>query len=108
VFDTYPHIGCVLPALGYGAAQFAALAETINRAEADVVVSGTPADIAALAELNKPVVRARYEFADAGEPTLAGIVGRWLDERGIARGDPDLPMKRANKIESGPATKAGN
>ncbi|MDH3474369.1 MAG: cyclic 2,3-diphosphoglycerate synthase [Rhodospirillales bacterium] len=94
VFDSFPHIGRVLPALGYGAAQLAALAETINRAEADVVVSGTPADISALAELNKPVVRARYEFADAGEPTLAGLVDRWLDERGIARGG------------SGPGTKA--
>jgi predicted GTPase len=38
-------------------------------------------------ELNKPVVRARYEFADAGEPTLASVVDAFLarptrDERG--------------------------
>ncbi len=86
VYDSYPHIGKVLPAMGYGAAQVAALAETINRAEADLVVSGTPADIAALAAFDKPVVRARYEFAEAGEPTLASMVDRWLEAAKVAGG----------------------
>ncbi len=78
VFRAYPHIGRVLPAVGYGAAQLAALAETINRSSAEVVVCGTPIDLAALIRLDKPVVRARYEFAEAGEPTLAGIVDAFL------------------------------
>lgn len=86
VFETYRHIGPVLPAVGYGAGQLAALAETINRAEVDVVVSGTPADISLLAALNKLVVRARYELADAGDPTLGSVVDQWLDERGSAGG----------------------
>ncbi len=83
VFETYPHIGPVLPAVGYGASQLAALAATINRADVDVVVSGTPADISSLAALNKPVVRARYEFADAGDPTLGNFVDQWLDAQGL-------------------------
>ena len=83
VYANYPHIGPVLPAVGYGAGQVTALVETINRAEVDLVVSGTPADIAALPGLDKPVVRARYEYADAGEPTLGGIVDRWLEDSGL-------------------------
>jgi predicted GTPase len=74
----YPHIGRVLPALGYGSAQLAALRDTINRAVADVVVAATPIDLAALIDLDKPVVRARYEYADAGEPTLASLVEEFL------------------------------
>jgi predicted GTPase len=81
VFARHPHIGRVLPAVGYDAAQLAALGETINRAEADVVVAATPIDLASLIRLDKPVVRARYEFADAGEPTLGDIVDRFLGDR---------------------------
>lgn len=83
VYERYSHIGHVLPALGYGAAQLSAVAETINRSDADLVVSGTPADISALMKLDKPVVRARYNFADAGEPTLGSLIDRWLRERRI-------------------------
>ena len=78
VFARYPHIGPVLPAVGYDAGQLQALRETINRADADVVVAATPLDLAALIALEKPVVRARYEFEDAGEPTLGSLVDAFL------------------------------
>jgi predicted GTPase len=81
VFAAYPHIGLVLPAVGYDAAQLDALRTTINRAAIDVVVSATPLDLAALIALDKPVVRARYEFADAGNPTLGSLIDRFVAER---------------------------
>ena len=81
-FERYPHIGLVLPALGYDAAERAALEETINRSEADVVVAATPVDLAAILSLEKPVVRARYGYADAGTPRLADLVDRFLAARG--------------------------
>ena len=81
VFARYPHIGCVLPAVGYEAAQLEALRETINSSAAEVIVAATPMDLAALIRIDKPVVRARYEYADAGEPTLGGFVDRFLAER---------------------------
>jgi len=79
LFARYPHIGAVLPAVGYDAAQLAGLRETINHAAADVVVAATPIDLAALIAVNKPVIRARYEFAEAGEPTLASLIDAFLD-----------------------------
>jgi predicted GTPase len=81
-YEKYDHIGPVLPALGYGAAEVAALAETLNAAEADVIVSATPIDLSALVQVNKPIVRVRYEYADAGAPTLADVVGGFLAKRG--------------------------
>jgi len=78
IFARYPHIGAVLPAVGYDAEQLRGLRETIDRAAADVVVAATPLDLAALLALEKPVVRARYEFADAGEPTLGSLVDAFL------------------------------
>lgn len=81
VYSAHPHIGPVLPATGYSPAQLEALRRTINRSAAEVVVSATPIDLAALLELNKPLVRARYEFEDAGAPGLAGEVERFLARR---------------------------
>lgn len=78
VFAAHPHIGPVLPAVGYSDAQVGALAETIDRADADVVVAATPVDLARLVRTSKPIVRARYEFAEAGEPRLAALVDGWL------------------------------
>ena len=79
-FRFYPHIGNVLPAMGYGAVQLRALQATINRAQADYVVSGTPIDLAKLVPLNKPVVRARYEYVEVGQPTLSSIVDAFVGE----------------------------
>ncbi len=74
IFERYPHIGRVLPALGYDQNQLAALEATINDAAADLVVSATPVDLGRLLRLNKRVIRARYEFAEVGEPRLSSIV----------------------------------
>ena len=41
-------------------------------------MAATPLDLAALIPLRTPVVRARYEFADAGAPTLAAMVEEFL------------------------------
>ncbi len=84
VYDKYPQIGAVLPAVGYGAAQRQALEETINRSDAEVVVVATPIDLGALLEIDKPIVRARYDYADAGEPRLAGFIDAFLRSVGLA------------------------
>jgi urease accessory protein len=83
VYARYPHIGRILPAVGYDDAQLAALAETIRRAECDVVVSASPVDLAARMDVGKPIVRARYEYADAGEPTLGGFVDALVAKQGL-------------------------
>ena len=83
VYSKYRHIGEVLPAVGYHRTQLQALSETINAADADVVVSATPCDLAALIEINKPVVRARYEFAEVGTPGLGALVESFVKEKNL-------------------------
>jgi len=79
VYAKYPHLGPVLPAMGYSPRQLAALRETIDSSPADVVVAGTPIDLAALLGPDKPVVRARYDFAELDSPGLWDAVCRALD-----------------------------
>jgi len=87
VYAAYPHIGQVLPAVGYGEAQQLALRQTIDQSAAEVVVSATPIDLAALLRPDKPIVRARYEYADAGDPTLASLVDAFIARRLTSRSD---------------------
>ncbi len=81
VYKQYPHIGAVLPAVGYNPSQLQALGETINAATADVVVAATTCKLEALIDINKPVVCARYEFAEAGEPGLGSLVEAFLKKQ---------------------------
>ncbi|MDH3235616.1 MAG: cyclic 2,3-diphosphoglycerate synthase [Alphaproteobacteria bacterium] len=83
VYEAHTHIGPVLPAMGYGEDQLAALRETIEASEADIVIAATPIDLAALIELSKPVIRARYAYADASEPHLWPCIETFLDEKGL-------------------------
>jgi predicted GTPase len=77
-FAAFPHIGPVLPAMGYGARQRAELARCIVASGAEVVVAGTPIDLAAMLGLTLPVVRARYRFEQRGGARLDNIVDGWL------------------------------
>ncbi|MGE5529839.1 MAG: cyclic 2,3-diphosphoglycerate synthase [Patescibacteria group bacterium] len=78
-FNKYPHIGRLLPAMGYGARQMAELAATINSSDAEVVVIGTPIDLRRVIRLNKPAVRVHYELQEIGQPDLAGVLRRFVN-----------------------------
>ncbi|HKJ25027.1 MAG TPA: cyclic 2,3-diphosphoglycerate synthase [Myxococcota bacterium] len=90
-FARHPHLGRVLPAMGYGAAQLRDLAATLDAVPADLVVSGTPLDLARLIPLGKRVVRARYGYAAAGEPGLERFLAALLERVGIATDEPGAP-----------------
>jgi predicted GTPase len=81
VFARNPHIGPVLPAVGYGPVDLASLEETINATPADAVVAATPCDLSALIAPNKPIVRARYEFAEVEPGSLERLIETFLDRR---------------------------
>jgi len=78
-FERYPHLGVVLPAVGYSPAQLAELIATIRVTDCDVVVTGTPIDLARLGDLGHPVRHATYRLADAGSPTLAEALAPYLN-----------------------------
>lgn len=77
----YPHIGRVLPAMGYGNQQIADLAETIRRTPGDLVLVATPVDLRRLVNLDKPALRVRYELQEIGAPTLHDILARFVMTR---------------------------
>jgi predicted GTPase len=96
-FTTYPAIGRLLPAMGYGDAQIRELEATIAQVPCDLVIVGTPIDLSRLVKIDKPVVRARYELQEIGRPDLADalapllkrIAGAPLVRRGL--GESGVP-----------------
>lgn len=74
--ERHPHVGAVLPALGYSDAERAALARTIENAGVDTVIAGTPIDLSQVLGRGIPVVRASYDFVPMGTPSLED----WLAE----------------------------
>jgi predicted GTPase len=73
-FEAYPHVGTLLPAMGYGRHQMEELRETIARSDADLVLIGTPIDLRRVIELDKPALRVTYRLEEIGEPTLATVL----------------------------------
>jgi predicted GTPase len=77
ILDTYakyPTTGKVLPAMGYGQQQIKELGETINSADVDLVIIGTPIDLTRIVKIDKPTQRVRYELQEIGQPTLEDII----------------------------------
>jgi predicted GTPase len=73
-YAKYPTTGQVLPAMGYGDGQMKELEQTINAAQADLVLIGTPIDLGRLLSLNKPAQRIRYDLQEIGQPTLEEVI----------------------------------
>ncbi len=79
-FESYPDIGAVLPAMGYGEVQTRDLEQTINNTDCDLVLFATPIDLPKLISINKPNLRVRYEYKDHGEPTLKELLLKRINE----------------------------
>jgi predicted GTPase len=75
-YEKYPNTGTILPAMGYGEAMMHDLQETINRADVDLVLSGTPIDLTRIIKIDKPIQRVRYELQEIGEPTLKSVLAK--------------------------------
>jgi predicted GTPase len=73
-YEKYPSTGKILPAMGYGDQMMRDLEETINTADVDLVISGTPIDLTRVIKINKPLQRVRYELQEIGEPTLKSLL----------------------------------
>ncbi|HZK05611.1 MAG TPA: cyclic 2,3-diphosphoglycerate synthase [Actinomycetaceae bacterium] len=87
-YRKYPHAVGVLPAMGYSDAQIADLAATIEAADAEVVVSGTPIDLTRVLTVSKPIVQTAYDLREREPGALAEAVSEVLEAtmQGVSAG----------------------
>ena len=75
LYARFPHIGPVLPAMGYRPEQVADLAATIAAVPCELILSATPIDLARLVKTDKPILRVRYDISEhEGSPLRAAFV----------------------------------
>jgi predicted GTPase len=74
VYDKYPHIGELLPAMGYSDQQRRDLEETINASGADAVLIATPIDLRKIISIDPPAYRASYELEIVTSPGLDDVL----------------------------------
>lgn len=78
-FDTYPEIGTLLPAMGYGEQQMKDLEASIANTDCDSVVIGTPINLGRFIKIKQPNTRVFYELAEIGLPNIKSILKKFID-----------------------------
>ncbi len=79
--EHYPRLGALVPAVGYSEEQRADVAATLGKVDADLIVSGTPIDFAAIIPdpRGRPVLRVQYDLEELpGEPPIEPILERFI------------------------------
>jgi predicted GTPase len=86
VYEKYPHIGRVLPAMGYSEDQIKDLQETIHRSACDAVVIATPADLRRKIRIDQPTARVTYDFDIDLSPFIDPFLAKHLVPSRMNRG----------------------
>lgn len=84
-FETYPNIGTLLPAMGYGEQQVKDLEATINKTDCDTVVIATPIDLNRIVKIQKPTVKVGYDLQEIGQPDLTGILDEFCKSHKLGK-----------------------
>jgi predicted GTPase len=90
VFAKWPQLTNVLPAMGYSDEQLHELEQTINAADCDVVVTGTPIDLTRLIKSRHPIRHVRYELEEVGTPTISDVLGPIVTQAKAAHPETDV------------------
>jgi predicted GTPase len=81
VFERYPHLTQVLPAMGYGEKQIAELSETIAAVPCDSVLIATPIDLGHVLKLDKPSTRVTYDLDELDREVLPREIAAGIERR---------------------------
>ena len=74
VYDNFPHMGALVPAMGYSDEQRHDLEETINASDVELVLVATPIDLRKVCNITKPAVRVYYELETTTDPPLEELI----------------------------------
>jgi predicted GTPase len=77
-FRTYPNVGTLLPAMGYGEEQMRDLMTTIDRTDCDSVIIATPIDLGRVIKITKPNTRVEYTLQEIGQPSMVEVLTRFI------------------------------
>jgi predicted GTPase len=80
LFEEFPQITEIIPAMGYNDQQIEDMEKTLNDAEAEVIIDGSPIDLGKLINSNKPIVRVSYDIEAIKSPTIEEILDKFIEK----------------------------
>jgi predicted GTPase len=78
VFEEFPQITEIVPAMGYNDEQIKDMEDTLNKVEADIIIDGSPIDLEKLIKSNKPIVRVSYDIVAIKSPTIEEVLDNFI------------------------------
>jgi len=81
IFKKFPHLKRVLPAMGYRKEQIEELQKTINSADCDTVIIGTPIDLTKIMHIDKNVARITYELKELPPYKFKNILNNFIKKQ---------------------------
>ncbi len=88
VYEEYPHLHRILPAMGYSDAQVSELEATIRKSSAEFVIDGSPINLGRLVHLDVPIVDVSYDYEDLGNRVRGRLEEFLRTLPGHAKGAP--------------------
>ncbi len=82
-YEAYPHIGDLLPAMGYSDQQRADLEATIANVECDSVIIGTPIDLNRIVKIKQPNTRVYYDLQEIGSPNFSEVLTDFMKKHNL-------------------------
>jgi predicted GTPase len=80
VFNDFPQITQIVPAMGYTDQQIEDLENTLNNVKADIILNGSPIDLKELIKANKPIVKVSYDIEPIKEPTIENVLDDFIQK----------------------------
>ena len=80
MFEEFPHIANIVPAMGYNEQQLKDLEMTLNNSECDIIIDGSPIDLGKLINCNKPIVRVSYDIKAIKSPTIQEVLDTFIEK----------------------------
>ncbi len=80
LFEEFPQITEIVPAMGYNDEQIKDMEDTLNKAEAEVIIDGSPIDLEKLIKSNKPIVRVSYDIEAIKSPTIEEVLDDFIEK----------------------------
>ena len=80
MFEDFPHIANIVPAMGYNEQQLKDLEITLNNSECDIIIDGSPIDLGKLVNCNKPIIRVSYDIESIKSPTIEEVLDKFIEK----------------------------
>ena len=80
VFEEFPQITEIVPAMGYTDKQIEDLENTLKNVKCDIILNGSPIDLSKLVNVNKPIIKVTYDIEAIGAPSIESVLDEFVSE----------------------------